>query len=94
MPDLADAMFAEVMADGQSARRLVDAGVASAVREALRTRSRAVGVRLRTARMDDVVVAARLDAAIWTDDTATMRAKLTPPPPAGRDPTRPTPAER
>ena len=74
-------MFAEVVADGQSARNVDDDAAAAEVRKALRTRAREAGVRLRTARMNGLVVAARLDAAIWTDDTATMRAKLTPPPP-------------
>lgn len=43
--------------------------------------------------MDDLVVVARLDAAIWTDDTATMRAKLTPPEPREPDAAGPTSAE-
>ena len=29
--------------------------------------------------MDHAVVVARLDAELWRDDRATMRAKLTPP---------------
>ncbi len=29
--------------------------------------------------MEDVVVVARLDASLWKDDAATMRAKLAPP---------------
>jgi len=72
-------MFAEVVAEGQSAWTVVDESAAVAIRAALRMRSREAGLRLRTARTDGLVVAARLDAAIWTDDTATMRAKLTPP---------------
>ena len=36
------------------------------------------GVRIRTARMGDTVVVARLDARLWKDDAATMRRKLTP----------------
>lgn len=86
-------MFAEVVADGQSARTVADEAVAAEVREALRTRGREARVRLRTARIDDLVVAARLDAAIWSDDTATMRAKLTPPEPLEPGPTGPTAAE-
>ena len=76
---LADAMFAETVAAGQSARTVADDTRADEVREALRALGREAGVRLRTARMDDLVVVARLDAAIWSDDTATMRAKLAPP---------------
>jgi hypothetical protein len=76
---LAGAMFDEAVAVGQSARTVPDDAEADAVRRALRELGAAEGVRLRTARLDDTVVVARLDAAIWTDDTATMRAKLTPP---------------
>jgi hypothetical protein len=45
----------------------------------LRAKARQQHLRIRTAQMDDVVVVARLDAHLWTDDTATMRAKLSPP---------------
>lgn len=77
---LAEMMFVETLAEGQSARYVRDDGRAAAVREALRECGRAAGVRLRTARMDDIVVVARLDADLWRDDRATMRRKLTPPP--------------
>jgi len=86
-------MFAEVVADGQSARMVREDVAAAEVRDALRGRGREAGVRLRTARMDGLVVAARLDATIWTDDTATMRAKLTPPEPREPDPAAPSAAE-
>ncbi|WP_139210070.1 hypothetical protein [Microlunatus flavus] len=76
---LAETMFAEALAAGQSTRAVADDAVADEVRQALRDLGRTADVRLRTARMNDLVVVARLDAAIWTDDTATMRAKLTPP---------------
>jgi hypothetical protein len=49
------------------------------VRADLRSLARDAGVRIRTARMESTVVIARLDAAIWQDDAATMRRKLTPP---------------
>lgn len=39
-PAIAEAMFAEVVADGQSARTVADEAVAAEVREALRTRAR------------------------------------------------------
>lgn len=76
---LARAMFVQVLVDGQSSRRVADDVRAAAVRAALRQLGRSAGVRLRTARLDDLVVVARLDAAIWDDDAATMRSKLTPP---------------
>ena len=72
-------MLTECVAAGQSARRVADDADAAAVRAALRARARASGTRIRTARLDDTVVVARTDAALWTDDTATMRRKLTPP---------------
>lgn len=77
--EVARTMFEQACDEGQSARRVPDGAQADAVREELRRLGRDAGVRLRTARLDDLVVVARLDAAIWTDDTATMRSKLTPP---------------
>jgi hypothetical protein len=56
----------------------VDDLEAEGLRAALRRLGRARDVRLRTARMDETVVVARLDAQLWQDDRATMRAKLTP----------------
>ena len=76
---LAGEMFAQAMEDGQSARRVESDARAATVRENLRRLGRSAGVRLRTARMDDLVVVARLDAALWNDDARTMRSKLTPP---------------
>lgn len=77
--DLADQMFEETVREGQSARRVDDDAEAALVREALRSRGQATGVRLRTARLGRTVVVARLDAAVWQDDGAIMRSKLTPP---------------
>lgn len=76
--EVARIMFEETSGEGQSARRVPDEAQADAVREELRRLGRDAGVRLRTARLDDLVVVARLDAAIWDDDAATMRSKLTP----------------
>lgn len=75
---VAESMLAECESAGQSARR-VPAGSADDLRRELRARARHQQVRIRTARMDDVVVVARLDASLWQDDAATMRAKLAPP---------------
>ncbi len=71
-------MLAECASAGQSARR-VAAAVADDLRVELRAKAREQQMRIRTAQMDDVVVVARLDASLWNDDTATMRAKLAPP---------------
>jgi hypothetical protein len=75
---LAEQMFDETAEDGQSARRVVEDAEAQRLRTLLRDLGRARGVRLRTARIDQTVAVARLDAAVWQDDQATMRAKLTP----------------
>ena len=77
---LADQMFVEMVRDGQSARQVVDDQEAARLRASLRDLGRTRGVLLRTARVDQTVVVARLDAQLWQDDQATMRAKLTPPP--------------
>ncbi len=79
-PDrLAEEMFAETVRDGQSARHVADDVDAERVRSTLRELGRAHDVRLRTARTGTTVVVARLDAQLWRDDRATMRAKLAPP---------------
>jgi hypothetical protein len=49
------------------------------VRAEIRRLARTADVRIRTARMDDAVVAVRLDAQVWNEDAVTMRQKLTPP---------------
>ena len=71
-------MLDECARAGQAARRVADDADAAAIRSELRRLARAVRVRIRTARMDGTVVAARTDAQLWNDDAATMRAKLTP----------------
>ena len=76
---LALEMFAQAMQLGQSARAVEPEDQATALREALRRLGRSNGIRLRTARMGDVVVVARLDAAIWNESAEVMRAKLAPP---------------
>ena len=75
---VAEAMLAECTSAGQSARR-VPAAAVDDLRARLRAEARQHRLRIRTAQMDDVVVVARLDASLWRDDAATMRAKLTPP---------------
>lgn len=76
---LAEDMFDECSAQGQSARTVSDAQDRVRLRNGLRRRARAAGVRVRTAHRDGVVLVARVDARVWQDDAATMRAKLTPP---------------
>jgi hypothetical protein len=75
---LAAEMFAACLAEGQAARRVPSDDDVATVRADLRNLAKDAGVRIRTARMDSTVVIARLDAAIWQDDVATMRRKLTP----------------
>ncbi|WP_375399377.1 hypothetical protein [uncultured Amnibacterium sp.] len=75
---LAAAMLAETIEQQQSVRRVRSDEDASVVRKTARQLAREQGVRIRTARLVDTVVVVRADAAIWTDDTATMRMKLTP----------------
>ena len=75
---LAEDMYGECVAQGQSARRVPTEAARQQLRADLRRLARSAGVRIRTADRDGVVLIARLDAAIWQDDPATMRAKLTP----------------
>ncbi len=51
---------------------------AAAVRKDIRAMARADDVRIRTARIDDSIVAVRVDAELWNENTATMRRKLKP----------------
>lgn len=76
---LCDEMYAECVADGQSARIVADESDRLRLRAELRLRARTGGVRVRTADRGGVVLIARLDAAVWQDDAATMAAKFTPP---------------
>lgn len=78
---LVEEMYEECVAAGQSARVVEVAADRGRLRAELRRLARAGGVRVRTAERDGVVLVARLDAAVWRDDAATMRAKLTPPGP-------------
>lgn len=73
-------MYDECLARGQSARTVPDAKDRVLVRSGLRRGARSAGVKVRTADRDGVVLVARVDAQVWHDDAATMRAKLTPPP--------------
>lgn len=68
----------EAVADEQVVRRIPDDRDADAVRAAVRTLARERGVRIRSARLGDAVAVVRLDAAVWHEDQATMRRKLTP----------------
>ncbi|WP_375424460.1 hypothetical protein [uncultured Friedmanniella sp.] len=76
--ELAAELLAGCVADGQAVRRVPVDAEADLVRAELRRLARRGDVRVRTARLDDTVVVARTDAALWTDDTVTMRRKLTP----------------
>ena len=75
--ELAAEMFAECVESEQSAR-FVPAEEQAAVREELRALARADHLQIRTAGMEDRVIAVRLDAQLWHESTATMREKLTP----------------
>ncbi|RKS77956.1 hypothetical protein CLV35_1661 [Motilibacter peucedani] len=76
--ELAQEMFAQCVAEEQSARWVSTDDEASRLRAELRRLARAAGVRVRTARAGDSVVVVRLDAAVWDEDATSMRRKLTP----------------
>ncbi|QIG43349.1 hypothetical protein G5V58_11750 [Nocardioides anomalus] len=73
---LAVALWEQARDHEQAVRRVPDDDVARDVRARVRALAAGSGVRIRTARIDDTVVVVRLDAAVWDDDTATMRRKL------------------
>ena len=76
---LAEDMYEQCLAEGQAARDVPTEPARVGLRADLRRLARVAGVRIRTADRDGVVLVARLDAAVWRDDAATMKAKLTPP---------------
>lgn len=75
---LAMKMWSITRSQQQCALVVPDDGIAREVRERVRRLALADGIKVRTARLGDSVVIVRLDAQIWTEDTATMRRKLTP----------------
>lgn len=77
--DLAHALFARAQAHGQAVVRC-DASVSvDRVRARVRALARDAAVPVRTGMIGDVLAVARADAALWSDDTATMRTKLAAP---------------
>ena len=75
---LAEALLAAAIAEEQGVRRVADDADAAAVRARVRVLARERGARIRTARLEGTVVVVRTDAAVWHEDAATMRRKLTP----------------
>lgn len=76
--DVAAEMLAESADSGQSARTVIADADAAVLRQVLRQSARAEQVQIRTARLGTAVVLVRVDADLWIEDAATMRAKLTP----------------
>lgn len=72
-------MWDECQIEGQSARTVHSDATAFDIRKILRTLAHGGHMRVRTARIDDTVVIAAVDAPIWDDDAETMQRKLTPP---------------
>lgn len=76
--DIAAQMYAECVRSEQSARSISAEDEAGAIRREIRSLARADGLRIRTARVENTVVAVRLDAKVWEQSTAIMREKLAP----------------
>lgn len=75
--DVARELFDAALRDEQAVRLVPSDRDAQAVRSGVRALARAADVRIRTARMDHTVVVVLREAAVWQQDAATMRAKLT-----------------
>jgi|GEM_PF-1998758 len=74
--EVASQMLNECVAAGQSTCS-VDPSDVGALRAELRRLAKDMGLKVRTADLGDGLVAiVRVNAAIWNDDTATMRRKL------------------
>lgn len=75
----ADELWARARDAEQSVGRVASDEDAERVRTRVRRLAAAAGIAVRTARIDDTVVIVRVDAAVWQESAASMRAKLTPP---------------
>lgn len=75
---LAQQLLEECVRDEQAAWVVPSIDDALDLRAELRRLARAEGLRIRTARVADIVVVVRLDAAVWSESAAQMREKLTP----------------
>lgn len=71
-------MWAIAREQEQCARRVPSDDVAARIRDELRQLAARDRIKIRTARLADTVVVVRLDARVWRQDAATMRAKLSP----------------
>jgi len=80
VPNLARQLFELASANEQVAHRIRASDNVAETRSAIRVLAREKGIRIRTAVMGDVLVVVRADAAVWSESTQTMRAKLTPSP--------------
>ncbi len=78
--DVATALFEECAREGQAALTVPGEADADRIRERLRALATEHGIRIRTSWTDGAVLVIRLDAALWQQDAATRRAKLTPHP--------------
>lgn len=74
--DLAQGLLARAIARGQAVVRCDASIPVEPVRARVRGLARDAGVTVRTGMVEDVLAVARSDAELWSDDTATMRAKL------------------
>lgn len=68
-------MWAIAREQEQCARRIESDDLAARIRAELRRLAARDRIKIRTARLADTVVV-RLDARVWRQDAATMRAKL------------------
>ena len=75
---IAQDMWAIAREQEQCVRRVDSDEVAGRIRVGLRRLAARDRIRIRTARLADTVVVVRLDARVWGQDAATMRAKLSP----------------
>lgn len=80
MADPADVIAADMWRTARSTeqctRSVADDELAARVRAEVRALAATDGIGVRTARIDGAVVVVRVDAAVWSEDAATMRAKL------------------
>jgi hypothetical protein len=74
--EVAAAVMARVIERGQVAMRTDSTTPVQELRDAVRRIAREVGIGVRTGMLEDVLVIARVDAALWDDPARVMRDKL------------------
>jgi hypothetical protein len=76
--DLAAELLRRAVDDEQVAHRIHPEDDVDGIRRRVRQLARERGIRIRTGMVDGALIVIRVDARVWNEPEAVMRAKLTP----------------